>query len=215
MKKLSLLLCLGLSFLLLACGQKQAVKKTSNKQSPQTSQSSKKTSQTNQSKQETTQSSQNVPASPATATEQTTTEPATTAETPASSAMTQQVEESTPVESPNPASQAASSTVDISALDRGDFSSIAGTWSGSLGTMVIAADGSVTFPASDDSSTIRTFSPQNDGTFHGSIGGQYGGAVFKVIPAGVPDPYYGRVENYDRITAGHGINMFDTPYYRQ
>ncbi len=110
---------------------------------------------------------------------------------------------------------AGASSILSDSIANGDFSSIVGTWSNSEGkVLTVEANGVARFADSNEVFTISVHSVK-DSVIHADIASGAYSAAMKIIPAGVEDPYYATVEDNDRIATGHGIDMYDHPFYRQ
>ncbi|WP_162012927.1 DUF6287 domain-containing protein [Streptococcus sp. S784/96/1] len=110
-----------------------------------------------------------------------------------------------------------SSSIDVDALINDDLTTIVGDWSNDLGeTITINPDRQVT-------STHRTATLQispgeaRDNCYFSGIGDPtqlVGGAGFIVIPAGVPNPHFGDVTDFDRILIGQSVAADEHPFTR-
>ncbi|HFU4460326.1 TPA: DUF6287 domain-containing protein [Streptococcus suis] len=107
------------------------------------------------------------------------------------------------------------SSIAVEAISNGDYSSISGTWVDQNGkTLTIENDGKARFSESTEDSILSVQSVKNQ-VIHADIATGPYSAAMKIIPAGVEDPYYATVEDKDRIAIGHGIDMYEHPFYRQ
>ncbi|HFU4055507.1 TPA: DUF6287 domain-containing protein [Streptococcus suis] len=114
-----------------------------------------------------------------------------------------------------PSTAISNSSIAVEAISNGDYSSISGTWVDQNGkTLTIENDGKARFSESTEDSILSVQSVKNQ-VIHADIATGPYSAAMKIIPAGVEDPYYATVENVDRIAIGHGIDMYDHPFYRQ
>lgn len=108
-------------------------------------------------------------------------------------------------------SQVAASSLDVTAIANGDFSSLVGTWQNTNGdTLVFDNNGLVSDTQVISSQGVSgekalfTIAPKDS---------EVGSAALFVIPAGVPT-VGGKTYKQDALVAGQGESAEDTPYYR-
>lgn len=107
--------------------------------------------------------------------------------------------------------QASTSSLDITAISNGDFSSIAGTWQNTNGeTLVFDNNGLVS-----DTQVISSQGVSGEKALFGISpkDSEVGSAALFVIPAGVPT-VGGKTYQQDALVVGQSESAESTPYYR-